>query len=104
MEEMCDSQILKPDAPNIDELIEELKSQPLVSIGMYPEDEEGINRFSPSIVLRLESKDESIEFENIINDSDSLMNSVTKDFRAIEHYRLSMLIYTKQKGWFQHRL
>ena len=89
MDEMYDSQILKPDAPHIDEYIEELRSQPLVSIGMYPPDEEGNKRFSPSIVLRLEPKDESIEFESILNDSNLYLESVTRNFRALESRQIS---------------
>jgi hypothetical protein len=89
---MYDSQISKPDAPHIDEYIEELRSQPLVSIGMYPPDEEeDKKRFSPSIVLRLEPKDESIEFENILNDSNSYLESLTKDFRTLESRPISYI-------------
>lgn len=85
MDEMYDSQILKPDAPHLEEYFEELKSQPLVSIGMHPPDEEGRKQFSPSIVLRLEAKDEDIEFVDIINDSNSYLESITNGFRAIEN-------------------
>lgn len=89
MDEMCDSQILKPDAPNIEEYFEELRNQPLVSIGMHPPDV-GVNKkFSPSIVLRLETKDENIEFEKILDDSNSYIESVTRDFRAIENKPVS---------------
>ncbi|NQZ59843.1 MAG: twin-arginine translocation signal domain-containing protein, partial [Lentisphaeraceae bacterium] len=86
MNEMCDSQTFKADAPYIDEYREELLSQPLVSIGMLPPDDDKVkNKFSPSIILRLEAKDDSIEFDDILSDSNSYLESVTKDFRPLEN-------------------
>ena len=90
MNEMYDSQIFKPDAPHIDEYREELRSQPLVSIGMLPpDDDKGKKQFSPSIVLRLEAKDESIEFDDILSDSNSYLESITNDFRALGNRPIS---------------
>lgn len=100
MHEIFDAQILKPDAPLIGEYLEELKSQSLVSIGMHPPDDgKGNKQFSPSIVLRLEAKDECIEFEDILDDSNSYLESVTNGFRAIENRPVSRICgYRALKG------
>ena len=83
MEKMYDDQIFKPDSPFINEFIEELKGQPLVSLGMYPLEEADEEQFfSPSIVLRLEPREEGGELENILTESDNYLSNIVKSYES----------------------
>jgi hypothetical protein len=84
MDEMFDGQILRPDAPFVEEYLEELRGQPLVSIGMLPPDGAlGQRRFSPGIVLRLEANADGMVLENALDECNSYLERLVTGFRAL---------------------
>jgi len=84
MEGMYDAQLFRAEFAEVEELMSELKNQPLVALGKYPAEQESIHHtFSPSIVIRLELNEEELSLEEMISGSDLFLSQWTHGYKSI---------------------
>ena len=84
MKAMHDEQITQPSQLLVNELLDELKNQPLVTLGKDPEHQPYRRpKFSPSIVIRLEPLEDKTSLFELYTASNLFLDEVCKDYQNL---------------------